>query len=366
METRSKEMRAVAVAELEEMTGDPPAEYLPTLPEPHPRGAASVAHHFVARLDEHWRLAKMLVASGLLPRAVTKPEQAMAIMLKGHELSLPPMQAFASLHIIEGVPTLAASLMMALCVRDAECKFRVLRKDAEGAEVEIQRPGWEPYIGSFTKQDAERVKYRTREGLKPLLAKDNWVNFPVAMYFSRAVSDACRTVCPDILAGMYTPEEVLPEMVVADEGVPVVGRVQAIEVATDERVQDLRSRVEGLKYGISGPSPEAAPAPPGDVPMGEGTGPSGVVAPEQPEGPSAGDSEGGAASPLPGPAVLEVALPSGYYVANTSPGWYLPCLGSSPITSRKWRTAEEAAEACWRHHEQAHERERSAGQRDLL
>src|SRR5689334_6301227 len=64
-----------------------------------------------------WSMAKVLVSSRLLPDSVQTPEAATAIILKGRELNIPPMQAFASINIIKGKPTLSAELMAALVYR---------------------------------------------------------------------------------------------------------------------------------------------------------------------------------------------------------------------------------------------------------
>jgi len=275
------------------------------------RSGAHVTETFVARLDAHWRLAKLLVDSELLPKAIGRPEQALAIMLKGHELNLPPMQAFSSIHVIDGKPSLAASLMMALCVRDAGCKFNVVRKDAEGAEVEIRRPGWEPYTGRFLLEDAQRVKTRQYGKTIRLMEKDNWVNYPAAMYFSRAVSDACRTVCPDIMAGMYTPEELDADVRLDPMGEPVEVVRHGPDIATQANADmaDLQANiqqatapvvVEPVVVEVAPPAPTPQPVAPEPVPEPAG--------PPQPPFPVATDIK------LDNPQHVVLQKPGGWYV----------------------------------------------------
>lgn len=43
-----------------------------------------------------------------------------------------------------------------------------------------------------------------------------WQAYPKAMYRWRAVSVACRTVCPDVVGGLYTPEEIDGEGMAVD------------------------------------------------------------------------------------------------------------------------------------------------------
>lgn len=362
----NEERAAQAVAEVETVTGQLPVQYEGEA-LPQPRQVTNVGEAFVAKLGDHWRLAKMLVASDLLPNAIKRPEQAIAVMLKGRELNLPPMQAFSSIHIIEGKPSLAASLMVALCVRDAGCTFTTLRKDADGAEVRIERPGWQSYTGIYTREMAERVKYHTRNGMKRLVEKDNWQNYPEAMFWSRAASDACRTVCPDILAGMYTPEEVMPEARVDAVGA-LVEPVEAVSVE-DTRATELRQRIADQRQGMS-PVVEAVadqlePETPAEVFERELR--------EEPVKFEPKDEDNAAVAkalkePGPGPAVLDAqtsdgtALPPEYTVVNTSPGWYLPCFNSFPLTQRKYRSVAEAADICMDHAVQEAERALSAAE----
>lgn len=285
------------------------------------RSGAHVTETFVAKLDAHWRLAKLLVDSELLPKAIARPEQALAIMLKGHELNLPPMQAFSSIHVIDGKPSLAASLMMALCVRDAGCKFNVLRKDAEGAQVQIQRPGWEPYTGTFVLEDAQRVKTRQYGKTIRLCEKDNWVNYPAAMYFSRAVSDACRTVCPDIMAGMYTPEELDADVVLNPMGEPVEVVRRGPDLASQAQAGMAALQGNLQATGTASTTAQAEIPPPVEV-VAEV-----VQAPVPADDPDDVLPHGGEAQPLPAlpfPVATDIAPPEeGLLVLSKGRGWYV-------------------------------------------
>lgn len=150
-------------------------------------------------LNMRWKLARVLVDSGYLPDGVDRPEQALFVILKGEELGLPPLQALTSINVIEGTPTLSGALLMALCIRHADCHFEVKRREADGAAVTIHRPDWPPYTAEFDAEDAERAG---------LLDDSYWERYPKAMHFWRAAAAAARTVCPDVVAGLYMPEEV--------------------------------------------------------------------------------------------------------------------------------------------------------------
>ena len=53
-------------------------------------------------LGDLWRVCQRVIGTGFLPDSIRSPEQAFAIALKGRELGIPPMMAFAGLYIIKG------------------------------------------------------------------------------------------------------------------------------------------------------------------------------------------------------------------------------------------------------------------------
>jgi len=161
-------------------------------------------------LEAEWKqmmsVATVLVKSGVLPNSVKTPETAMAIMLKGRELGIPPMRAFAQISIIAGKPALGAELMLArVYERYPNADIHIIKRDADGATIEARRNAKREYQQfSFLTEDAKRAD---------VLGKDSWRKYPRAMYFWRAVSDMVRSVWPECLAGAsHTPEELGAEV----------------------------------------------------------------------------------------------------------------------------------------------------------
>lgn len=160
-------------------------------------------------IDEGYELAKLLVASGLMPRGVQRPEAAFAIIAAGRELGLTAMQSLRSIHIIEGKPTLSADLVAALCKsRSDVCQyFRLVESTDKVARYETQRRGEPaPTSMSFTIEDAQRAG---------VTGKDNWKRYPAAMLRARCITALARAVYPDLAMGVYDPDEVAPEPVYA-------------------------------------------------------------------------------------------------------------------------------------------------------
>ncbi len=153
--------------------------------------------------------ASMLVKSGFLPVAIKTPEQAIAIMMKGRELGVPAMQAFAQISVIQGKPSAGAELQLALIHKNCPgAKVEFLERTNERCTIEASRPGHRPQKFTYTIDDAKAAG---------LVGKDNWRKFPRIMVSWRCTSEMARSVFPDAIMGMsHTPEEL--GAVVNEEG----------------------------------------------------------------------------------------------------------------------------------------------------
>lgn len=144
--------------------------------------------------------ARMFVSSGVLSKSITKPEQAMVIMMRGRELNVPPMTALSMIHFFDGNTVLAADLMKALCLRDCKgARIETIKLDDKEAIVEMERPGdKKPFQYRYTIEMAKRAG---------LTGKNNWVKHPEAMLLHRATAIGCRDRFPDVILGCYIPDE---------------------------------------------------------------------------------------------------------------------------------------------------------------
>jgi hypothetical protein len=165
----------------------------------------------LAPLENEWERmyhqAVVLVKSGFLPQSIKTPEQAMTIAMTGAELGLPIMLALRSIHVINGRPTLSADLMASLVQREIDRRgdglLMVTPPTESECTVTFRRWGWkEEQQYRYTLEDAKRAG---------LLGKDTWKAHPGAMLRARATANVCRMAFPDVIAGLYAPEE-LAEM----------------------------------------------------------------------------------------------------------------------------------------------------------
>lgn len=151
------------------------------------------------------KLAKVAALSGYVGKSEV---QAMFIMLKGMELGISPMQALDGIQVINNKTTVAPQLMLALINRSGELEDMQIDdpetiKTNQACKVMMKRKGRSPHVEIFSMADAETMK---------LAGKDNWLKQPAVMLKWRAVSACARIVFPDVIQGMYTPEEMGAEV----------------------------------------------------------------------------------------------------------------------------------------------------------
>lgn len=154
-----------------------------------------------AQWGQMMQMGDTLLKSGFLPTSIKTPAQAVAIMLKGWEMGVPAMQAFAQISVIQGKPAVGAELMLArIYERFPNADIQVIKRDAEGCHIKARRDKKRDYVDfKFELEDAKRAD---------LMGKDNWRKYPKNMFYWRAVSDMARAMWPECLAGAsHTPEE---------------------------------------------------------------------------------------------------------------------------------------------------------------
>jgi 5'-3' exonuclease len=152
-------------------------------------------------LGTAWKLATKLSEARLFTD-FGSPSKVLAMVLSGRELGLGVMASLRGHCIVKGKPAMYAQLMMALCLRHPDCEyFRPVFKDCtnERARVICKRKSWpEGDEWTWTIEEARAAG---------LMGNAGWQNYPKNMLIWRCVANAARMFFPDILAGVYTPEE---------------------------------------------------------------------------------------------------------------------------------------------------------------
>lgn len=167
----------------------------------------------IGTTPQEWQMmrdqAGVMLKSGFLPPSIKTAEQCLALFLAGKELGVGFMESVRSINIIQGKPTISPQLMLALANRTGELKDQKIDADDKRAIVTITRKGRSPHTVEFG------VKEATDLGL---MTKDNYRKQAKTMFVWRAMAANLRVTFPDVLLGLYTPEELGADVSVNDEG----------------------------------------------------------------------------------------------------------------------------------------------------
>lgn len=148
-------------------------------------------------MGELRQLAKSVSDAGLGTKLTEA--QALVIMMTGRDLGLSYAQSMRAFHIVSGKPVLSADAMVAVCLRSDQCEyFRTVESSDKACTVEAKRRGSEPSRLTFSIEEAKRAG---------LLSNANWSKYPAQMLRARAKSALARDLFPDILLGLYDPDE---------------------------------------------------------------------------------------------------------------------------------------------------------------
>lgn len=199
------------------MTNETTSEIVPVTPAA--RVLASRTVMTLATLDDVARVASIAARSGLA--RCSKPEEAAIILMTGMELGLTPMQSLRGIYIVEGRPVLAADTMVAIVTRSGACRYwRTIETTAERCEIHTQRVDDDTiYRRVWTMDDAKRAG---------LSGKGTWAKYPTAMLRHRCAADMAREIYPEILLGMYDPDEISTDGIDA-RPMPQRSRVEVIQ-----------------------------------------------------------------------------------------------------------------------------------------
>jgi 5'-3' exonuclease len=143
--------------------------------------------------------------------AFGSPQAVLTAVMLGAEFGMPPVAALRGVHIIEGKPSMSAGLMAAIVMKsglaeyfepveisETSVTFETKRVNARNPlrithTIEMARLAW-----NKGKTEAERQASWLASG---------WGRNPTDMLVARCQARLARYAYPDLLAGMYDPEE---------------------------------------------------------------------------------------------------------------------------------------------------------------
>lgn len=146
-----------------------------------------------------WGVANALYKSRLFGD-FPNPEAILAIVMTGRSLGMDTVASLRGFHVIKGKPSMSAQLIVGVVKRSHLCEYFRLVSSTEGsASWETKRRDEpEPTRMTYTFEDAQRAG---------LLGNDQWKKRPTTMLRWRAATELARAVYPDLVAGLYSVEE---------------------------------------------------------------------------------------------------------------------------------------------------------------
>ena len=144
------------------------------------------------------QLGNWICASGMF--GCTKVEQGHILALQCLAERKSPFDIKRTYHLIQGQISMRADAMLA-GYRQRGGKVLWKQFDAKAAIAVWKYDGNEVEIG-YTLDDAKMA------GLWPAKAGTGWSKDPAAMLRARCISKAVRMLAPEVVMGVYTPEEV--------------------------------------------------------------------------------------------------------------------------------------------------------------
>lgn len=149
-------------------------------------------------VEEVFRIAKAVAASGLAPNGMKTPEQITIAIMHGAEIGLPPMQAIQRIAVVNGRPTIWGDAIPALLWSNG---FNLVESiEANVATCTVRRPDGTTITRTFSEADARKASLWSKTG--------PWQQYPQRMLQMRARGLAARDGAADVLSGLYLQEEV--------------------------------------------------------------------------------------------------------------------------------------------------------------
>ena len=155
--------------------------------------------------ETQYRLARVYLASGMMPRALDTPEKILVALQICRELDLPAMTSIGKVAVINGVPSIFGDLPLALVKRSGKCtsiKEEWLKDEKGaiyGARCTVMREESEPVSREFTYDQARAAGLFTKN-------QSVWKVYPERMVQCRARSWALKDQFPDVLMGISIAE----------------------------------------------------------------------------------------------------------------------------------------------------------------
>lgn len=179
---------------------------------------------------------------------------------QGHVLALAcitegmsPFQLMRRFHIVEGRLTQRADAMLAE-FKAAGGRVRWIQWDDEAARAEFEYQG-DKLENAFTWEMAQKAKYpfKADGGIKA-----NWAASRPDMLRARLITKTLRMLAPDVVAGIYTPEELDDDRLPDTDRIPT-GNAPLFDPAKEIKPPKDDAPAASVPTAPASPAPESVP-----------------------------------------------------------------------------------------------------------
>ena len=225
-------------------------------PRPQIMAGGQVSALVPQSLDEAFRVASAMAASGMTPKGVDKPEQVLVAIMAGAELGFAPFQAMQSFAVINGKPNIWGDALPALLWSRGFKIKEWFDNDDEPTKAfcRITRPDGDEIERSFSVGDAKKAGLLGKQG--------PWQQYQKRMLQMRARAFAARDGAADVLRGMHVAEEVQDYQPITSRRVPSEGpNLTARLSAPSDAPREGFTSIHGAEANVEAPTDFDAASP---------------------------------------------------------------------------------------------------------
>jgi len=223
----------------------------------------------VNNMEDLKNLGMILWGSGFF-KDVGDARQAIVKVLAGAEVGLGPVASMTAINIIDSKPSFSSNLIASKIKSHPRYNYRINLSTNKACKIEF----FELDLSSEKFESIGTFEFNEEMARRAgLLSKNNWKNYPEAMYFSRTISQGARLYCPDIFHSVipYTTEELAPDVELDASGDVIEGQIKpprpvasidpkTLPPSEDEIMKDMEAMVPDM---VEKEEDKEPPHPPG-------------------------------------------------------------------------------------------------------
>jgi hypothetical protein len=206
-------------------------------------------------LAQLMKYSNVIVQSGLCPKHIKTPADALLIIQQGAELGLTAMASLQNLIVVNGKVGMEAQMAIALCRTSPVCEyFRCVESTMKGAT----------WVTKRADDDEERsYTFDEEKRRKAGLGGNVWNSYPDRMHSWKAAMHLARQEYSEILKGLYSTqelEEIANNQLRETAKAATKSKVQNIEAAREAKVEGTQAdKAKALTQRFSAPPAEDEP-----------------------------------------------------------------------------------------------------------